>query len=730
MKSSKLTFIFLLTLFLHNTELFAQGIPWCWSPDGIGFHEYEDGKLIQYDPVKETEKVILDISGVIPSDKPELLSPDEISWSSDKTKLLMFVNTVRVWRKNTKGDYWIYDLKQKKLIQIGKQLPAQSLMFAKFSPDGQSIAYVSVCNLYVENISTNAIRKLTLDGTRKKINGTFDWAYEEEFGCRDGFRWSPDGKAIAFWQIDATKIRDYFMLNTIDSVYSRVIPVEYPKAGEEPSSARIGVISLSNGFIRWMNIDGDPRQHYLTRMEWSAPNELIIQQLDRKQQESKLIYANTLNGETRTFWAERDEAWVDLNTDNPVDWHWINQGQDFLWISEKDGWRHIYRISRDGKKTTLLTRGNYDIGKIIALDEANQYVYFTASPYRVGQLYLGRVKWNLSAPKSSTENNLELVTDTSFSGYHDYNIAPNAKFAKHSFSNHNTPRTQEWVTLPNHIPVNASKSIAKLMKKDEEMNVQYVQVETIDKVVLDAWIRLPDNFNPSWKYPVVVYVYGEPGGSTIEDQYGKHENFLYTGKLSEARYIQIAIDSRGTPSLKGAPWRKSIYRRNGQVNIRDMAMGIKELLKLPYMDTNRVAVWGWSGGGSSTLHLMFQFPEIFQTGIAVAPVTDLRYYDNIYTERYMGLPQENMDAYIKGSAITHASGLTGNLLLIHGTGDDNVHYSNTEALINELVKHGKQFHLMSYPNRTHGMSGGVGTFEHLIRLYSDFLDKYCPPGVK
>jgi dipeptidyl-peptidase-4 len=247
---------------------------------------------------------------------------------------------------------------------------------------------------------------------------------------------------------------------------------------------------------------------------------------------------------------------------------------------------------------------------------------------------------------------------------------------------------------------------------------------------MDAWIRLPEDFNPSWKYPVVVYVYGEPGGSTIDDQYGKHENYLYDGKLSAERYIQVAIDSRGTPSLKGAPWRKSIYRRNGQINIRDMAMGIKELLKLPYMDTNRVAVWGWSGGGSSALHLMFQFPEIFQTGIAIAPVTDLRYYDNIYTERYMGLPQENLDAYIKGSAITHASGLTGNLLLVHGTGDDNVHYSNTEALINELVRHGKQFQLMSYPNRSHGMSGGVGTIDHLYRLYGDFLRKHCPPGVK
>jgi dipeptidyl-peptidase-4 len=302
--------------------------------------------------------------------------------------------------------------------------------------------------------------------------------------------------------------------------------------------------------------------------------------------------------------------------------------------------------------------------------------------------------------------------------------------AMHSFSNHATPPVSEFVSLPDHKPLNRERSIATLMKKDASINIEYVQVRTEDSIMLDAWINKPLDFDPNKRYPVVFYVYGEAGGSTVNDQFGYHNNFLYAGDMRKDGYIQVSIDNRGTPSLKGAGWRKSIYGKNGQLNIRDLAQGAKKLLERSYMDKGRVAVWGWSGGGTSTLHLLFRHPEIFQTGIAIAPVTNLLYYDNIYTERYMGLPEENMQNYIAGSAVTYAKDLKGNLLLIHGTGDDNVHYSNTEALINELVKHGKQFRLMSYPNRTHNISEGAGTFEHLSALYTSFLKEHCAPGAK
>ena len=710
-----------------------------WTADGLAYTKFKEGNIIRVDPKTDAETIVVKKEQLTPSGG-KALSAQSFDYSTDFTKMLLFTNTVKVWRYKTKGDYWVLNLADNQLKQLGKGLPSQSLMFAKFSPDGKNVAYVSEHNIYTEDINSGLIRKLTNDGTRKLINGTFDWVYEEEFGCRDGFRWSPEGNQIAFWQVDANKIRDYYMLNTTDSIYSQVIPVEYPKVGEAPSPVRIGVIALSNGYIRWMNIEGDPQQHYLPRMEWSGNNELIVQQLDRKQQESKLIYCNTTDAGSRTFWAENDEAWVDLNSGDPAGWNWINKGQDFLWVSEKDGWRHIYKISRDGKTSTLLTNGNYDIDEIKAIDEKNGYIYFSASPNNATQLYLYRVKIN--ADKYSIIKDVshrvskkgiadpEPLSDLNLKGTHEYSISPGGKIATHSFSNHNTPNVKEWISLPDNKPLNAAKTIASTIKIDKEVNVEYLQVTTEDNIILDAWINKPKNFDPSKKYPVVLYVYGEPAATTTGDSYGNHSNFLYVGDMSADGYVQVGIDNRGTPALKGAAWRKSIYKKIGDINIRDMAMGFKKILQNPYMDKSRVAVWGWSGGGSSTLNLMFLYPDMFQTGIAIAAVANQLNYDNIYQERYMGLPQENRDAFVKNSPISRVQGLKGNLLYIHGGGDDNVHFSNAEQLVNELVRYNKPFQFMEYPNRTHSISEGTNTSEHLAALYTKYLKDHCPPGAK
>ncbi|MBS1742233.1 MAG: DPP IV N-terminal domain-containing protein [Bacteroidetes bacterium] len=726
------TFLLVLLLIVYVPVTFAQkGIN--WSEDGLYYTKVKDGNIVKIDPKTESETVIVKKEQLTPAGASKALWPQSYAYSSDKTKLLIFTNTAKVWRYKTRGDYWVLNLANSELHQVGKSAPSQSLMFAKFSPDGKQVAYVSEHNLFSEDVSSGVARKLTLDGTRKMINGTFDWVYEEEFGCRDGFRWSPDSKRIAFWQVDATRIRDYYMLNTTDSVYSRVIPVEYPKTGDAPSPVKIGVVSLSNQVIRWMKIEGDPQQNYLPRMEWSGTDELVVQQLDRRQQESKLIYCNATDGNSRTFWAENDEAWVDLNvaepSGDPSGWTWINNGQDFLWVSEKDGWRHIYKISRDGKSVTLLTKGNYDIGAIRGIDETNNYIYFTASPSNATQLYLYRVRIN--NPSKQFKEEAELVSNAKLKGTHNYDISPRAKYAFHSFSNHNTAMVAEWISLPENKPLNSSKSIMNMVKTDPAINVEYMQVVTEDNIILDAWMNKPKNFDATKKYPIVFYVYGEPATTTTDDVYGNHDNFLYGGDMSTDGYIQVALDNRGTPALKGAAWRKAIYRKNGTINIRDMAMGAKKIIESNnFIDKDRVAVWGWSGGGSSTLNLLFQYPDIFKTGVSIAPVTNLLYYDNIYTERYMGLPQENMESYINGSPVTHAKNLKGNLLLIHGSGDDNVHFSNAEALVNELVKYNKQFEFMEYPNRTHSINEGPGTSKHLQTLYTNFIKKNCPPGAK
>ena len=346
-----------------------------------------------------------------------------------------------------------------------------------------------------------------------------------------------------------------------------------------------------------------------------------------------------------------------------------------------------------------------------------------ASPDNATQLYLYKVKMD---GKSAAV----LVSPAGLKGTHGYIVSPNAKWASHSFSNYKTIPVKEWVSLPGHIAVDNAVSIAATIKTDDGSPVKYTTVITEDGVTLDAWISSPKNFDSTKKYPVVFYVYGEPAATTTGDSYGNHQNFLYNGDMSEDGYFQIAVDNRGTPSLKGAAWRKSIYRKIGTINVRDMAMAATKILVKPYFDKDRVAVWGWSGGGSSTLNLLFQYPEIFKTGIAIAAVGNQLFYDNIYQERYMGLPQENMEDFVNGSPITYAKNLKGNLLYIHGTGDDNVHYSNAEVLLNELIRYNKQFQFMAYPNRTHSISEGEGTVLHLVTLYTNYLRTHCPPGAR
>lgn len=709
-----------------------------WNADGNSYTKIKDGNIVQVDPVTEEEIVVVDKTKLIDPETNITVVLQSYEFNNNYTRVLIFTNTVKVWRYNTMGDYWLYDIIANKLTKMGKKLLPQSLMFAKFSPDGKDVAYVSEHNIYSEDISNGEITKLTKDGTRKLINGTFDWVYEEEFNCRDGFRWSPDGTMIAFWQVDATKIKDYYMLNTTDSNYSQVIPVEYPKVGEAPSAVKIGVVNINTKNVKWMDIAGDPQQHYLPRMEWAAKNELVVQQLNRKQQESKLIYCNVTDGKARVFWTENNQAWVDLNTSDPKGWNWINDGKEFIWVSEKDGWRHIYKISRDGTAEIDLTTGTYDIEEIKCIDEANNLIYFTASPYNSTQLYLYKV--NIQKPKllkkilnsiSTTKATVDAVDANGRTGIHGYQISPNGKFAFHTYSSHNTPRVQEWLKLPANKPLNEAKSIEATAKIDPTVDVEFVNIQVDDAITLNGWINKPKNFDSTKKYPVVFYVYGEPASSTVKDSYGAQNNFLYKGDMRADGYLQVTIDNRGSPVLKGAEWRKSIYRKIGDINIVDMARGFEKLLSMkPYMDKERTAVWGWSGGGSSTLHLLFRYPNLFQTGIAIAAVSNQLFYDNIYQERYMGLPQENREDFINGSPVTYAKNLKGNLLYIHGTGDDNVHFSNAELLVNELVKYNKQFQYMAYPNRSHSISEGEGTFQHLSTLYTNYLKQHCPPGAK
>lgn len=720
----------ILILLLIVIPFIAQTQGLRWAPEGNAYFRTEGGELVRYVLPANTKTTFVSKAELTPTGASQSLRIRNYAFSQDQTKLLIFTNTQKVWRLDTRGDYWVLDLKTKALKQIGQSRPASSLMFAKLSPDGTQAAYVSEQNVYVENLATGAVKAITTDGNRKLINGTFDWAYEEEFACRDGFQWSPDSKKISFWQLDARQIRDFYMINNTDSVYSKIIPVEYPTAGQTPSPARIGVADVSTGNTTWLTLPGDPKQNYVPRMEWNNANEILVQQLNRKQNESKIFSCNPSTGEAKLIYTEKDEAWIDLYTpwenvyalDFRHYFRWLNGGKEFLWMSEKDGWRHAYRISKDGTKETLITKGNYDVMDIRLIDEKNNLLYFLASPSNATQKYLYKTRLDGKGEAVRVSPALQ-------EGTHDYSISPTGAFASHSFNNSFTKPLTELISLPKHTALNEKESIAaKVQSATQSKTVEFFKIKTEEGVEMDGWMVKPVNFDSTKKYPVVFYVYTEPWGANVHDTYGVADNFLFTGNMAEEGYIYLSIDNRGTPAPKGRAWRKSVYRKIGLVNIKDQALAAKEILKWPFVDADRIAVWGWSGGGSATLNLMFQYPEIYKTGIAVAAVANQLTYDNLYQERYMGLPQENLQDFINGSPITYAKNLKGNLLYIHGTGDDNVHYSNAEMLVNELIKHGKQFQFMAYPNRTHSISEGEGTFEHLATLYSDYLRKHCPPG--
>ncbi len=718
----KFMFFVLCCLLFQST--FAQRIN--WQKEGSAYYQLEKGEIVLVTLPDQQKKTVVTKTMLQPEGKTEPLAVKNYTFSTDQNKVLIFTNSKRVWREDTRGDYWVLDLNTKKLTQIGKTRPASSLMFAKFSPDGAQVAYVSERNIYVENLATGKAKSLTTtNGTPKLINGTFDWVYEEEFSCRDGFRWSADGQNIAYWQIDANKIRDYFMINTTDSIYPTIVPVEYPKVGERPSPYKIGVVNTASGKTTWMKIPGDPGNTYVPRMEWAATDELIVQHLNRKQNESNILLCDAKTGNTRSIYTEKSDAWIDLANGSMTDyWTWLNGDFNFLWQSEKDGWNHLYQLNKKSENEVLITKGNYDVMDIVRVDDKNGVIYFYASPDNATQKYLYRVKINGSAPA-------ERLSPANQVGTHGYQISPDGQYALHTFSNYFTPRQREWITLPDHKPLQPAESIdAKITAAPGPDNrVEFFQVTTVDGVTMDGWLSKPKNFDPAKKYPIVFYVYTEPAGATVRDAFGVEGNGLYDGDMAEDGYIYCSLDGRGTPAPKGSAWRKAIYRKIGVVNIRDQAMGAREMFKKwSFIDTSRVAVWGWSGGGSTTLNLLFQYPDIYKTGIAVAAVANQLSYDNIYQERYMGLPQENLADFVAGSPITHAKNLRGNLLYIHGTGDDNVHYQNAEMLVNELIKHNRQFQFMPYPNRSHGISEGEGTDKHLSTLYTRFLRQNCPPG--
>ncbi|MFN8571556.1 MAG: S9 family peptidase [Gemmatimonadaceae bacterium] len=701
--------------------------PSAWLADGSGYTTLERSvdtpngtDIVRYDAATGARTILVPAARLIPSGATSPIDVEAYDWSNDQRRLLIFTNSARVWRDNTRGDYWVLDLSSWALSQVGKGAKPSTLMFAKFSPTGDRVAYVRENDLYVETLD-GKVTRLTSDGSRTIINGTTDWVYEEELGLRDAFRWSPDGTRIAYWQLDASGVRDFLMINNTDSLYSFTIPVQYPKVGQTNSAARVGVVSASGGATTWFRTPGDPRNAYLARMEWAPDSkEVVIQHLNRKQNTLTLLAGDASTGATRDLLVERDSAWVDVMED----FRWLDGGKSFTWLTERDGWRHLYVISRDGKSSRLVTAGDYDVASINRIDPTAGVVYFIASPTTGLQRFLYRANLDGKVPA-------QRLTPANEKGTHIYDVAPNGKFAIHVASAFGLPPAIDLVSLPAHQvlrPLAPNDALRRTVASLTRGPMEFIRVPVGDGVELDGYLMKPPGFDPARRYPVLFHVYGEPAGQTVTDAWGGR-NYLWHLMLTQQGYIVASVDNRGTPSLRGRAWRKSIYGKIGVLNSADQAAAVRQMLHTyAYLDSARVGVWGWSGGGSMTLNLMFRSPELYKVGMSVAPVGDQHNYDSIYQERYMGLPSENEQAFRQGSPITFASQLQGKLLLVHGTGDDNVHYQNSEQIVNALIRANKQFTMMSYPNRSHGIFEGAGTTRHLYTLLTRYLHENLTPG--
>jgi len=678
--------------------------------------------IVAYDAATGEREVLVTAADLVPPGQRVPLEVEGYSWSPDQKKLLVFTNTRRVWRTNTRGDYWVLDREAGELRQLGAFAPQATLMFAKFSPDGTRVAYVQANDVYVEDLSAGAVTRLTHDGSRTTINGTFDWVYEEEFSLQDGFRWSPDGTRIAYWQLDATGVRDFLLINNTDSLYSFTIPVQYPKAGTTNSAARIGVVPAEGGETVWMALEGDPRNHYPARMDWAASNEeIVIQYLNRLQNRLAFILGDADTGAIDTVLVETDDAWLDVMKD-PV---FLQGGSAFTWISERDGWRRVYRVSRDGAEVTPLTPPETDVQRVVQVDEAAGWLYYMASPDDPKATYLYRTSL------AGAPNQAARLSPRTATGTHDYQMAPGGEWAIHTHSTFDDPPVIDLVILPRHRTIRTLVTNDRLRSRVASVRstgVEFFSVDAGEGVMLDGWMMKPADFDPSRRYPVLVYIYGEPASQTVRNAWMGHTT-LWHHLLTQQGYVVVNMDPRGTPAPRGRAWRKIVYGEIGTHASRDVAMGLRGLLdRNDFLDPDRIAIWGWSGGGSQTLNCLFRYPDLFGTGMAVAPVPDQRYYDTVYQERYMGLPQDNAEGYAKGSPITYAHRLEGNLLLVHGTGDDNVHYQGTEALMNRLIQAGKPFDMMAYPNRSHGIYEGAGTTLHVYSLLTRYLTDHVPAG--
>ena len=675
--------------------------------NGLHYTSLEDGKINKYGYEKEgLIETILSEDELKPSGNGESISIDEYQFSPDESKVLIATETEKIYRHSTREIYYIFDLKTKKL----SKLTDDKVRYATFSPDGQNIAYVKKNNLFVANIapetsrSSIMTRNITSDGVFNKIiNGATDWVYEEEFAFDKAFFWSPDGKKIAFYRFDETEV-EQFSMDVYGTLYPSQDVFKYPKAGEVNAKVTIHVYNSETQKTTPIDLG---KYEYIPRIKWTkSNNSLSVQRMNRHQNVLDLILISTSDYSQNIILNETTETYIDI-TDNLT---FLNNKKQFIWTSEKDGYNHIYLYDINGKLVNQVTQGNWDVSSYEGFDEASSTIFYLSSEGSPIEKQLYSIGLDGKSKKKLTTKKGQ-------------NRAVFSKGFKYYINYHSSANTPYYITLHDGtgIEKRVLKDNAELLKELEKFNIsqqEFFTFNTNEGTNLTAWMIKPQDFDESKKYPVLMYVYGGPGAQTVKNSWGG-SNFFWYQLLASKGYIIVSVDNRGTGS-RGSEFKKCTYKQLGKYETIDQIASAKYLQSLSFVDGNRIGIWGWSYGGYMSSNCLFKGSDIFKMAIAVAPVTNWRYYDSIYTERYMQTPEENANGYDDNSPINHVEKLTGEFLLVHGMGDDNVHFQNAVELSEALVQADKQFDVMYYRNRSHGISGG-NTRLHLYKKMTDFV---------
>ena len=624
------------------------------------------------------------------------------TFSKDEKKVLFANETEKIYRYSSKSIYHIYNLKTKKL----EKLSDDKVMYADFSPSGDKVAYVNSNNLFIKDLSNDKTIQMTNDGELNQIiNGATDWVYEEEFGLTQAFFWSPNGKKIAFYKFDEREVKEFSMDIFNAELYPGQYQFKYPKAGEDNSKLSIHIYNIDDGETKIINLNKS--YEYLPRMNWTKSNDLLyVLAMNRHQNELDFILYNTTNSSYKILFSEKDKYYIDVHDNTSF----TDDGQSLIWTSEKSGFNHIYLVNLENGQSQQVTTGNWEVTKYHGMNQDVNKVFYTSNEE-------GVINKSLYCINLDGSDKTKLSEDL---GTHSSTFSNGMKYYSNTYSTADTP---PYISLHDHTgkEIRLLEDNVDLSYKMEEFDLtkkEFFSFSTSEDVNLNGWMIKPSDFDSNKRYPVLMFLYGGPGSQQVVNSWGWFDYFWHQ-HLAQKGYIVACVDNRGTGG-RGAEFKKMTYLQLGKLETIDQIEANRYLAKLPYVDENRIGIQGWSYGGYMSSLAITKGADYFETAIAVAPVTNWRYYDNIYTERYMRTPQENASGYDDNSPINYVDRLKGNYLLIHGTSDDNVHVQNTYEMVSALIKANKQFDLFIYPDKNHGIYGG-NTRLHLYKLMTDYI---------